>query len=79
MKNRRKHDNMDTHDLLVAHMQSDDIAFSDAKKRLTRIEIAIYAASTALALFIFLLDHPKIMQNLASSDVVSSAFAGVAK
>lgn len=79
MRNRRKHDNMDTHDLLVTHMENDEIAFNDAKKRLTRIEIANYAVAAALALFIFLLDHPKIMQNLASVDLTSIAHAETTK
>lgn len=66
MKNRRKYDNADTHDLLVMHMQEDHEEFSSVGKRLIRIEIAVYAAAAALGLFIFMIDHPNIIENLTS-------------
>lgn len=79
MKNRRKYDYSNTHDLLIMHIEDDDRQLAGMYKRLIRIEIAQYAVATALALFIFLIDHPKIIQNLSLSDMVPSAMAEIVK
>lgn len=76
MKNRRKYDRENTHDLLSRHMEEDATEFSNVGNRLIRIEIAIYAAATALALFVYLIDHPKVINNLSAGAISSPAMAG---
>ncbi len=76
MHNRRKYDRNSVHDLLAIHEEEDMERFTILGKRLIRIELAVYGAATALALFIFLIDHPAIIHNLtAQSSFISSGYA----
>lgn len=66
MNNRRKYDRTSVHDLLVIHEEEDVRHFESIGKRLSRIECAMYGLYIALGLFVFLIDHPRIIDNLTS-------------
>lgn len=64
---RRKYDNSNALDMLTQHEELDAERFEQMNSKLGRVEKAIYGLYIAIALFVFLIDHPQIIHNLTAT------------